>query len=150
MEICSAPSRVLLAFARSLVPWTRKLASYGMARTTVTMAILGALCGPPAFVIGSLSRLSVLGMSRAREFTADAAAATLTGHPSALASALMKLDHQREWIPRSDLRQLDASAVLCIVGVARPRLGRLFSTHPPVAARLERLAETETRLHGRG
>jgi heat shock protein HtpX len=146
MEICSAPSRVLLAFARSLIPWARKLAHYRMLRTTLTLTVLGVLCGPPAFVIGWLSRLSVLGMSRAREFAADAAAATLTGHPSALASALMKLDHQREWTPRADLRQVEPRAVLCIVGTARPRLGRLFSTHPPVAARLKRLEETESRI----
>jgi heat shock protein HtpX len=148
MEICSAPSRVLLAFARSLVPWTRRLIAYRMLRTSLTMAILGMLCGPPAFVIGWLSRLSVLGMSRAREFAADSAAAALTGHPSALASALMKLDEQREWTPRSDLREVEPAAVLCIVGTARPRLGRLFSTHPPVAARLKRLEQTETRIQG--
>jgi heat shock protein HtpX len=148
MEICSAPSRVLLAFARSLIPWTRKLVACRLLRTALTMAILGVLCGPPAFVIGWLSRLSLLGMSRAREFAADAAAATLTGHPSALASALMKLDHRREWTPRADLRQVEPHAVLCIVGTARPRLGRLFSTHPPVAARLRRLEETEARIQG--
>jgi heat shock protein HtpX len=97
-------------------------------------------------VIGWVSRLSVLGMSRARELSADAAAATLTGRPSALASALLKLERQREWAPRSDLRQVEAYAVLCIVGTPRSGLGRLFATHPPTAARVERLEEIESRM----
>ena len=146
MEICSAPSRVLLAFARVIVPWTRALAREGFVRTTVAMVVLGVLCGPPALVLGWVSRLSVLGMSRAREFSADAAAATLTGNASALASALMKLDRQREWTPRSDLRQIEAFEVLCIVGTARRRIGRLLSTHPTTAARVRRLEATETRI----
>src|SRR3954447_11212591 len=144
MEICSAPSSVLLAFLRSLVPWTRSFVRHGMVRSALLMVILGVLCRPPAFVIGWLSRLSVLGMSRAREFAADAAAVTLTGRPSALASALMKLDHQHEWTPRADLREVEP--VLCIVGIARPRLGRPLSTPPPVAERVKRLEETEARI----
>jgi heat shock protein HtpX len=152
MEICSAPSRVLLAFARYLPPrlvrWVRGLIQFGQVGAGIwfAMAILAVLCVPPALVIGWISRLSVLGMSREREFSADAAAATLTGRPSALASALLKLEHQRDWTPRSDLRQFDADAVLCIVGIARPRLGRLLSTHPPTAARVKRLEETEIRI----
>jgi heat shock protein HtpX len=152
MEICSAPSRVLLAFARFLPPrlvrWLRGLLEFGRFGVALWLAlvILAALCVPPAFVIGWVSRLSVLGMSRVREFSADAAAATLTGRPSALASALMKLERQRDWTPRADLRQVDAVAVLCIVGVARARLGRLLSTHPPTAERVRRLEETESRI----
>jgi heat shock protein HtpX len=88
-------------------------------------------------------------MSRAREFSADAAAATLTGRPSALASALLKLEGQREWAPRSDLRQAEAYAVLCIVGTHRPGLGHLLSTHPPTAARVKRLEEIERRIQRR-
>jgi heat shock protein HtpX len=152
MEICSAPSRVLLAFARSLPRWlvrsVRGVLTYGRfgAGMWLLLVALAVLCVPPAFVIGSISRLSVLGMSRAREYSADAAATTLTGRPSALASALMKLEHQREWTPRSDLREAYADAVLCIVGISRQRLGRLISTHPPIAVRVKRLEETESRI----
>ena len=155
MEICSGPSRVLLAFARSVGRRVARLmrseSSFIPFADTLVVgsAAVAALCIPPAFVIGWTSRLSVLGISRAREFAADAAAATLTGRPSALASALLKLEHQRGWAPRSDLRELDAYAVLCIVGINRSRLGRLFSTHPPTAARVKRLREMESRIQAR-
>jgi heat shock protein HtpX len=78
-------------------------------------------------------------MSRTGEFAADAAAAALTGKPSALASALMKLDGERDWLPAADLRQAQARAVLCIVGADSSRLGPLFRTHPSIAARVKRL-----------
>ena len=149
MEICSAPSGVLLAFSGYLTPrvwpWLRGLASTGISQP-IGAIVLAALCIPPAVLIGWMTRLSVLGMSRAREFSADAAAATLTGRPSALASALLKLDRQRDWAPRADLRQVEAYAVLGIVGRARSGLGRLVSTHPPTAARVRRLEELEARM----
>lgn len=156
VEICSAPSRVLLAFAGSVVRWfARWVRSDGMLNIVgggsiaLALAALSTFCAPPAFVLGWISRLSVLGISRAREFSADAAAATLTGRPSALASALLKLEDQCEWAPRSDLRQVEPYAVLCIVGTTRSRLGRLLSTHPPTEARVKRLEELETRIQAR-
>ena len=80
----------------------------------MTLWFLAALCVPAAFAVGWTSRLSVLGSSRAREYSADAAASALTGRPSALASALMKLEG--DLAPDTDLREL---AVLCIVGGRR-------------------------------
>jgi heat shock protein HtpX len=149
MEVSSAPSRVLLAFVGLVNPrltrWATNLAAY-FTGLSIVIVLLGLLCVPPAFVIGWISRLSVLGMSRAREFSADAAAATLTGRPSALASALLKLEHQREWTPRLDLRQADAFAVLCVVGTEGRGLRRLLATHPPTAERVKRLEQTEARI----
>jgi heat shock protein HtpX len=149
MEICAAPSRLLLTFAGLLAPRLARgmivLADLSLFLSVVVAAV-AVICVPPAFVIGWVSRLSVLGMSRAREFSADAAAVTLTGRPSALASALMKLDDQREWVPRSDLRQAGAHAVLCIVGTGTSGLGRWLSTHPSTARRIKRLERTEARI----
>jgi heat shock protein HtpX len=146
MEICSAPSRVLLEFLSVLVHWVRGLVRHRTLASAGVLFMLTLFCAPPSIVLGWISRLSVLGLSRAREFAADAAAAALTGRPSALASALMKLDGQRQWSPGEDLRQVEALATLGIVGTARSRLGRLFSTHPPVAERVRRLEATETRI----
>jgi heat shock protein HtpX len=154
MEICSAPSRLLLTFAAFLTPrlarWTRGLLRWGPSGLVVAIWILALLAVPPAFVVGWVSRFSVLGLSRARELSADAAAAALTGRPSALASALLKLEHQREWAPCADLRELEPQAVLCIVATRSSRLGRLFSTHPPTARRVQRLRALESRLQARG
>jgi heat shock protein HtpX len=97
-------------------------------------------------VFGWVSRLSVLGMSRGRESAADAAASALTGRPSALASALVKLDEDCGLTPRADLRQFEARAMLCILGTDHSRLGRFFCTHPPTAERVKRLQELERRV----
>jgi heat shock protein HtpX len=150
MDVCSAPSRVLLAlagvFASVLKIWKAALAvrPFGIA------LVVAAIGLPPAFLLGWFSRLSVLGMSRTREFAADAAAAALTGKPSALASALMKLDGERDWLPAADLRQAQARAVLCIVGADSSRLGPLFRTHPSIAARVKRLQAIEQRVQEKG
>jgi heat shock protein HtpX len=144
MEVCSAPSRVLLAFGRLVWRTPRfSVQTFGVPPGPVVMLwLLSLLCVPAAVAVGWISRLSVLGSSRAREHSADTVAATLTGRPSALASALLKLNDEQEWAPRSDLRQV---AVLCIVG-ERSRLGRLFSTHPPTAVRVKRLQKLEEQL----
>ena len=113
------------------------------------VAIVLAIGLAPAFLLGWFSRLSVLGMSRSREFAADAAAAALTGRPSALASALMKLGGEQEWLPAADLRQAQARAVLCIVGADSSRLGHC-RTHPSIAARVKRLQAIEQRVQERG
>jgi heat shock protein HtpX len=151
MDVCSAPSRVLLALAGVLTSvlkaWKTAL---GLGQFGFLVA-MGAVIGlPPAFLLGWFSRLSVLGMSRTREFAADAAAAALTGKPSALASALMKLDGERDWLPAADLRQAQARAVLCIVGADSSRLGPLFRTHPSIAARVRRLHAIEQLVQEKG
>jgi heat shock protein HtpX len=144
MEICSAPSRVLLGFAALVAPrlWAFVRACVGTGAPFGIPAggvILAALCVPPAFVFGWISRLSMLGLSRSRELAADAVAATLTGSPSALASALLKLDGQRRW-PLRDLREAE---MLCIMGGGR---ARWLATHPPTALRVKRLEALEARI----
>ena len=62
-------------------------------------------------------------------------------------SALLKLERQRQWTPRADLRQVESYAVLCIVGTGG---SRLLSTHPPVLARVRRLETLERRLQTAG
>jgi heat shock protein HtpX len=152
MEICSAPSHLLLVFAAALrqraARWVGAVHELpGLEPFVALGVLLHVVLIPPTFVIGWLSRTAVLGMSRSREFAADAAAATLTGRPSALGSALLKLERQHDWTPRADLRQAEPRAVLAIVGRPRSGLGRLFATHPPVAARVKRLEQLEERIH---
>jgi heat shock protein HtpX len=150
MDVCSAPSRMLLTFAGTLAAgfrvWMQNITVIGIPGFAVWVAIFAALSAPPAFLFGWVARLSVLRMSRVREFRADAAAAALTGRPSALASALVKLDSDRELLPVADLRQAQGRAVLSILGSDSSRLGPLFCTHPRTAERVRRLEEIEQRV----
>lgn len=153
MEICSAPSRLMLRSAELLLGLARGSmmvarefpGTAGFATVLYTWGFV-ACTAPPAYVVGWIARLSVLGMSRAREFAADAAAVALSGNPSALASALMKLEEDGEWAPHADLRQAAPDAALCIVAPVPVPFGRLLSTHPVTARRVGRLQALESRL----
>jgi heat shock protein HtpX len=76
-------------------------------------------------------------VSRSREYQADATGAHFTGNPYALASALQKLDASSRRIP------MQASPSTAHLFIIQPflgmNLGSLFSTHPPIAKRIERL-----------
>jgi len=81
-----------------------------------------------------------LWVSRTREYQADASGAHYTGNPYALASALQKIDAYSRRVP------LQASPSTAHLFIIQPFLGmnagmfaNLFSTHPPVAKRIERL-----------
>jgi heat shock protein HtpX len=79
-----------------------------------------------------------LAVSRSREYEADATGAHVTGNPYALASALQKLDAFSKQLP------LPASPSTAHLFIVAPFLGgaglaSLFSTHPPMALRVERL-----------
>jgi heat shock protein HtpX len=79
-----------------------------------------------------------LWVSRTREYEADASGAHLTGNPYALASALEKISAKSRQVP---LLASPSSAHLFIVAplLSGETLASLFSTHPPVQKRIERL-----------
>jgi len=81
-----------------------------------------------------------LAVSRSREYQADATGAHFTGNPYALASALQKLDAYARRMP---LQASPSTAHLFIIqpflGVNAGMFAGLFSTHPPIAKRIERL-----------
>ncbi|GGM46256.1 zinc metalloprotease HtpX [Dactylosporangium sucinum] len=99
-------------------------------------------------VVYTLSFLLIRALSRYRELAADRAGATLTGRPSALASALTKVTGEMARIPTRDLRTAQAfNAFFFTPAVgARPSLSTLLSTHPSLQQRLDRLAEISTEL----
>src|SRR5437764_5649825 len=94
-------------------------------------ALLMLLLAPVA------AALIQLAVSRSREYQADETGAHFTGNPYALASALAKLDAYSKRVP---LQATPSTAHLFIV---QPFLGMsfgsMFSTHPPIAKRIERL-----------
>lgn len=78
-----------------------------------------------------------LAVSRSREYQADATGAHFTGNPYALASALAKLDAYSRRVP---MVGTPSTAHLFIVQpLLGMNFGSLFSTHPPIAKRIERL-----------
>jgi len=85
-------------------------------------------------IAASLIQLAV---SRSREYQADATGAHFTGNPYALASALAKLDAYSRRLP---MQATPSTAHLFIIQpLLGMNFGSLFSTHPPIAKRIERL-----------
>jgi heat shock protein HtpX len=78
-----------------------------------------------------------MAVSRSREYQADATGAHYTGNPYALASALQKLDTYARRVP---MQATPSTAHLFIIQpLLGVNFGNLFSTHPPIAKRIERL-----------
>lgn len=92
-------------------------------------------------VLGPLAAFLIhLSVTRTREYQADAAGSQLTGDPLALARALRKIELGADAHPLAATGALAGAGHLMIVAPFRSAgLGRLFSTHPPVAERVRRL-----------
>ena len=105
-----------------------------------------------SFVVYVVSFFLMMALSRYREFAADRGAAIVTGRPSALASALVKISSQVKQLPQRDLREaerLERMNAFFIVPVrVKSVLQSLFSTHPPMEKRIERLQQLERSLQG--
>jgi heat shock protein HtpX len=97
-----------------------------------------------------LSFFLMQALSRYREYAADRGAAEITRRPSALASALMKINGSMERIPERDLRQHAHTelAAFYISPPTRKSVFELFSTHPPMDKRIAALGRLEMQLQG--
>ncbi|MBI3131556.1 MAG: zinc metalloprotease HtpX [Acidobacteria bacterium] len=101
-------------------------------RANPLAGILIAIFGPLAAILLQMA------ISRSREFMADAFAAEITGRPDQLASALERLEAYNHRIPMHHVEP--ATAHMMIVNpLSGGGLMSLFSTHPPIQARIERL-----------
>ncbi|HWH96561.1 MAG TPA: zinc metalloprotease HtpX [Baekduia sp.] len=90
-------------------------------------------------------------LSRYREFAADRGAAVITGRPSALSSALLKISGVNERIPQGDLRAHAEMNAFYIVPVkVKESLYNVFSTHPPMEQRIAALSRLEAQLQSTG
>ena len=100
-------------------------------------------------VVYAISFFLLRALSRYREFAADRGGAVLTGRPSALASALLKISGQIERVPSQDLRSAEAmSAFFIIPARAKKSLMNIFADHPPLEKRLAALQRLEAQLQG--
>jgi len=137
MTVVGMPGTVLLAGARRA------------SRAGWWLIIVGAMI---AAAIGSFSRLGTNALSRYRELAADQGAAAITGHPSALASALLKVSSALAQLPTADLRAVAARDGFHLVATGANQtswralnrlLNRFSATHPPLARRLAALEQLE-------
>src|SRR3954447_3302163 len=102
-----------------------------------------------SFVVYILSFFLMLALSRYREFSADKGSAVITGRPSALSSALLKISGAMERVPEQDLRSAQQlSAFFIIPPTAKSAVQTLFMDHPPTEKRIERLQRYEAELQG--
>lgn len=98
----------------------------------------GGIAGLIMLILAPIAATLIqLAVSRSREYQADATGAHFTGNPYALANALQKLDAYSRRVPMA------ASPSTAHLFIIQPLLGvnfgNLFSTHPPIAKRIERL-----------
>jgi heat shock protein HtpX len=100
-------------------------------------------------VVYAVSFLLLRALSRYREFAADRGSAVLTGRPSALASALLKISGTIERVPSQDLRKAEGmSAFFIIPARTKKSLMNIFADHPPLEQRLAALERLEAQLQG--
>lgn len=100
-------------------------------------------------LVYAISFLLLRALSRYREFAADRGSAVLTGRPSALASALLKISGTIERIPSQDMRTAEGmSAFFIIPARAKKSLMNIFADHPPLEQRLAALERLESQLQG--
>jgi heat shock protein HtpX len=98
-------------------------------------------------VVYIVSFFLMLALSRYREFSADRGAALITGRPSALASALMKLNSEMQRVPDQDLRQAERmNAFFIVPTTVKSSIHTLFMTHPPMEKRIAALQRIEAQL----
>jgi heat shock protein HtpX len=100
-----------------------------------------------AIITWIASFLIIRAISRYREYVADRDGALITGKPSKLASALLKISGTMKRLPTRDLREVEGmNAFFIIPALSGDALTNLFSTHPSVDQRVKKLMEMEAAM----
>jgi heat shock protein HtpX len=100
----------------------------------------GALGGLVMIIVAPIAAMLIqMAISRSREYQADATGAKICGRPLSLANALLKLETANHRLP---MEVNPAQAQMYIVNpLTAGGIATLFSTHPPIAERVQRLKE---------
>jgi len=126
-----------IASAISMIGWIGMFTGGGGDRDNRGSNLIAILVAPIA------ASLIQMGISRSREFEADADGATVSGDPEALASALQRLEMGARRLPMNVPK---STAHLFIVNpFAGVSARNLFSTHPPTEERVARLQKMASR-----
>ena len=102
-----------------------------------------------SLIVWIVSFFLIRTLSRYREFAADRGGALITGRPSALASALVKIDGRMDRVPKEDLREQSEMNAFFILPVKGGAITKLFSTHPTTEKRVDRLRDLEREMETR-
>lgn len=109
-------------------------------RRNSPLGIVGALL--VMFLAPMAAALVQMAISRSREYEADRIGAEICGHPDWLADALYKMAHAAAAIDNPQAEDNPATAHMFIVNPLHAHaIDGLFSTHPPVGERIQRLRE---------
>ncbi|AKB47370.1 heat shock protein [Methanosarcina sp. Kolksee] len=100
-----------------------------------------------SLAVWAVSFLLIRALSRYREYAADRGAAIITGQPSDLASALMKISGVMSRVPSEDLRSVEGmNAFFIIPAISGSSIMDIFSTHPSVEKRIAKLEKMQQDL----
>jgi heat shock protein HtpX len=95
-----------------------------------------------AIITWIVSFLIIRAISRYREYSADRGGAIMTGKPDKLASALLKISGRIGSIPPKEIEKVQKlNAFFIIPALSGSFIANLFSTHPPVEKRVQKLME---------
>jgi heat shock protein HtpX len=121
----------------SIARWTALFGGYGSSSRNREGGVVGLLAMALLAPIAAL--LIQLAISRTREYMADKGSAMITENPLALASALQKLEiaSKKRPLPAS----LSTAHLFIVNPLQRGFMVQIFSTHPPIQKRVERLKE---------
>ena len=98
-----------------------------------------------AVVTWVVSFLIIRAISRYREYSADRGGAIMTGNPDKLATALLKISGKIKVIPPNELKNVQKlNAFFIIPALSGSSIANLFSSHPPVEKRVQKLKEMKT------
>ena len=130
----------LSTLAFIVVRWGWLFSGDGENQAPVYVAIIASL------LVWIVSFFLIRALSRYREYAADRGAASITGNPSALASALMSIDGRMDRVPDDDLRDQAEMNAFFIIPIKAGFVGKIASTHPSTENRIERLRELEKEM----
>ncbi len=137
----AATVAAIIAMVASIIKWG---AIFGGSRSRDGDNLIGALA--LAIIAPIAATIVQLAISRSREYGADASGAEISGDPMALADALAKLERGNQRVKFHAVADSPATASLFICSpLSGQSVSRLFSTHPPIADRIERLSEIAAR-----
>ncbi len=138
-----------LASIFSTVAWYLMMFGFygGMSRSRGNSGGATAIILVVALVTWLVSFLVIRAISRYREFAADRGSAQMTGKPARLASALTKISGDMRRIPTKELQRVEGlNAFFIVPALSGSTIANLFSTHPPVEKRIEKLLEMEASM----